>query len=69
MIQSSQNSAQLKLNYNLVVLTKHSNDWLVDFNNFSFLRTDINKTLSRLNNFNKLIQFSKLQPTIYFFNH
>ena len=66
MIQSSQNSAQLKLNYNLVVLTKHSNDWLVDFNNFSFLRTDINKTLIRLNNFNKLIQFSKLQPTIYF---
>ena len=65
-IQNSQSSVQLKLNYNLIVLTKHTNNWLIDFNNFSFLRTNINRTVGNLTNFNKLVQFSNLQPTIYF---
>ena len=65
-ILNSQSSVQLKLNYKLVVLTKHSNNWFIDFNNFSFLRTNINKTVSKITEFNQLIEFSNLQPTIYF---
>jgi DNA-directed RNA polymerase subunit beta len=65
-ILNSQTSLQLNLNYKLVVLTKHSNYWFTDFNNFSFLTTNINKTLAKLTEFNQLIKFSNLQPTIYF---
>ena len=65
-ILNSQTSLQLNLNYKLVVLTKHSNSWFTDFNNFSFLTTNINKTLAKLTEFNQLIKFSNLQPTIYF---
>jgi DNA-directed RNA polymerase subunit beta len=65
-ILNSQTSLQLNLNYKLVVLTKHSNYWFTDFNNFSFLTTNINKTLAKLIEFNQLIKFSNLQPTIYF---
>jgi DNA-directed RNA polymerase subunit beta len=65
-ILNSQTSLQLNLNYKLVVLTKHSNYWFTDFNNFSFLTKNINKTLAKLTEFNQLIKFSNLQPTIYF---
>ena len=65
-ILNSQTSLQLNLNYKLVVLTKHSNSWFTDFNNFSFLTTNINKTLAKLTEFNQLTEFSNLQPTIYF---
>ena len=65
-IFKSQTSLQLKLNYQLVVLTKHSNNWLLDFKNFSFLRTTVDKNISKIEEFRQLIEFSKLKPTIYF---
>ena len=65
-ILTSQNSIQLKLNYKLIALTKHSNYWFIDFQNFSFLRIKIDTNLSRIRSFNQLIEFSTLQPTIYF---
>ena len=66
LIRNSQISAQLNLNYKLVVLTKNSNNWFIDFNNFSFLSTNLNNTLTKLTELNQLIEFSNLQPTIYF---
>ena len=65
-IINSQISVQLQLNYKLVLITKHSNNWLLEMQNFQFLKENLNKTLSKLNNVNKLIEFSNLRPTIYF---
>ena len=63
-ILNSQSSIQLNLNYQLIIFTKDSNQWFLDFNNFSFLRTNINKTVSKITVLNEL--FSNLRPTIYF---
>jgi DNA-directed RNA polymerase subunit beta len=65
-IVNSQISVQLQLNYKLVLITKHSNNWLLEMQNFQFLKENLNKTLSKLNNINKLIEFPNLRPTIYF---
>ena len=66
LILDLQNSTQLKLNYNLVFFTKQLNHWIIDFHNFSFLRTNVNKTVAKIVEFNTLIKFSNLRPTIYF---
>jgi DNA-directed RNA polymerase subunit beta len=65
-IVNSQISVQLQLNYKLVLITKHSNNWLLEMQNFQLLKENLNKTLSKLNNINKLIEFPNLRPTIYF---
>jgi len=65
-IVNCQISAQLQLNYRLVLITKHSIDWLLEIYNFQFLKENINKTLSKIHNINKLIEFPNLRPTIYF---
>jgi DNA-directed RNA polymerase subunit beta len=65
-IVNSQISVQLQLNYKLVLITKHSNNWLLEMQNFQFLKENLNKILSKLNNINKLIEFPNLRPTIYF---
>lgn len=65
-ILNSQRSIQLNLNYQLIIFTKDSNQWFLDFNNFPFLRTNINKTFSKITELNELIKFSNLRPTIYF---
>jgi len=63
---SSQISAQLKLNYVLVLIIKHSNRWLLEMENFQFLKKDLNKRLSKTKTINNLIKFSNFRPTIYF---
>jgi DNA-directed RNA polymerase subunit beta len=63
---NSQTCVQLQLNYNLILITKHSYNWLVEMNDFQFLKNNLNRTLSTVANINKLIEFSNLRPTIYF---
>jgi DNA-directed RNA polymerase subunit beta len=63
---NSQIDVQLQLNYKLVSITKHSKDWLLEMQDFSFLKQTLNKTLLKINNFNQLIKFPNLRPTIYF---
>lgn len=65
-IYNSQASIQFNLNYKLIIITKQFNPWFIEFNNGLFLTKNITKTLSKLSQFNHIVQFSKLQPTIYF---
>jgi len=65
-IRDSQISVQLQLNDRLVLLTKHSNNWLLEMHNFEFLKQNFNQTLSKVNEINTLIEFPNLRPTIYF---
>jgi DNA-directed RNA polymerase subunit beta len=61
-----QRSAQIQLNSPLILITKHSKDWLIELQNLSFLKQTINQSLLKIANLNKLIEFSNLRPTIYF---
>ena len=61
-----QRSAQIQLNSPLLLITKHSKDWLVEMENLSFLKQNFNQTFLQINNINKLIEFPNLRPTIYF---
>jgi DNA-directed RNA polymerase subunit beta len=55
--------AQIQLNSPLILITKHSKDWLREMDNFVFLKQNINKILVKLSSINKLLE---LRPTIYF---
>ena len=61
-----QTSAQIKLNSQLILITKHSKDWLIEMDNFSFLKCNLDQTLLKIQNTNKLIEFPNLRPIIYF---
>jgi DNA-directed RNA polymerase subunit beta len=63
---NSQRSTQLKLNSQLLLITKHSNDWLTEMENFSFLKTNFDQKKPKIDSFTQLIKFSNLRPTIYF---
>jgi DNA-directed RNA polymerase subunit beta len=65
-ILNSQISVQLQLNYKLVLITNHSNNWLLEMHNFEFLKQNLNQTLPKITNIKKLIKFPNLRPTIYF---
>jgi DNA-directed RNA polymerase subunit beta len=58
--------AQIQLNSSLILITKHSRDWLIEMDNLSFLKQNINQTLIKLSSINKLIELPNLRPTIYF---
>jgi DNA-directed RNA polymerase subunit beta len=63
---NSQTSVQLQLNYKLVLITKNLYNWFAEMNDFQFLKQNLKRILSTVNNVNKLIEFSNLRPTIYF---
>ena len=65
-IADSQNSAQLCLNSQLLLNTESSLTWLHEMENFKVLKNNLNKTLTKTNEINKLIEFPHLRPTIYF---
>ena len=66
LLLSSQVSAHLQLNYSLVLLTNHSNNWLLEMEDFELLKKNLNQKLSKTNTIKKLLKFSNLRPTIYF---
>jgi DNA-directed RNA polymerase subunit beta len=63
---NSQRSTQIKLNSQLLLITKHSNDWLTEMENFSFLKTNLDQKIPKIRSLTQLIKFSNLRPTIYF---
>jgi DNA-directed RNA polymerase subunit beta len=65
-IINSQMSTQIQLNSQLLFITKHSTDWLLEMDNFSFLKQNLRQTVSKNTNINNLIEFPNLRPTIYF---
>ena len=46
--------------------SKSNPDWLMEMNNFSFLKQQIRQIIPNLNNIKQLIKFKNLRPTIYF---
>ncbi len=66
LIRKSQNIVQLKLNSELLLITKQPNDWLMKISNFSFLKQQVQKTILNLNDITQLIELQNLRPTIYF---
>ena len=65
-ILNSQVFSQLKLNYELILITKHSINWLLEMQNFQFLKQNLTKVSEKMIDVNKLIEFPTLKPTIYF---
>jgi DNA-directed RNA polymerase subunit beta len=65
-IINSQKLAQIQLNSQLLLITKSSQDWLIEMRNFSFLKQNIKELIRKINNVNKLVKFQNLRPTIYF---
>jgi DNA-directed RNA polymerase subunit beta len=65
-IIDSQIFSQLKLNSQLILITKHSISWLLEMQNFQFLKQNLTKVSEKIIHINKLIEFPNLKPTIYF---
>jgi len=65
-VTNSQLTVQLQLNSRLVLVTEHLMNWFFDDQNFSFLKQNIQKSLLKEVNTNKLTQFAVFRPTLYF---
>jgi DNA-directed RNA polymerase subunit beta len=65
-IINSQKLAQIQLNSQLILITKQPQYWLVEMQNFSFLKQNIKEIVPKLNNFNALTNFQNLRPITYF---
>jgi DNA-directed RNA polymerase subunit beta len=65
-ISNFQNIVQLQLNSDLFLITTQPQDWLVQMNNFLFLKKQIKKTIPKLRNIKQLLKLQILRPTIYF---
>jgi len=65
-IINSQKFAQVELNSQLLLITKNSQDWLIEMRNFSFLKQNTKELITKINNVNQLTKFKNLHPTIYF---
>ncbi len=65
-IINSQKLVHIQLNSQLFLITKYSQDWLIEMHNFSFLKQNLKQLIPKINNVNKLIDFQILRPTIYF---
>jgi DNA-directed RNA polymerase subunit beta len=62
-ILNSQKLVQIHLNSQLLLITKNSQNWLIEMQNFSFLRQNIKQLILKIN---KLAKFQNLRPTIHF---
>ena len=61
-----QNLVQLKLNSKLFLITKESFHWLVQMNDFVFLKSQLKEIIPKVTNIEKLLKSRNLRPTIYF---
>jgi DNA-directed RNA polymerase subunit beta len=66
LINKSQKLIHLKLNSQLLLITKQPTDWLMRMGHFSFLNQQLQITTSKLIDIQQLISLSTLRPTIYF---
>ena len=66
LISNFQNTLHLQLNLQLLLITTKSQDWLLQMNNFLFLKKQIKETIPKLKNVKQLLKFQTLRPTIYF---
>jgi len=61
-----QQLAQIRVNSQLLFITKKSQDWLFEISNFSFLQKNLKQLFPKISNITKLTEFQNLRPTIYF---
>jgi DNA-directed RNA polymerase subunit beta len=66
LITKSQNLVHIKLNSELLLISKQPNNWLMKMSNFSFLKQKVQKIIPNLNDITQLIELKNLRPTIYF---
>jgi DNA-directed RNA polymerase subunit beta len=66
LIRKSQNVVHLKLNSELLLITKQPTDWLMKMSYFSFLKQQVRKVIPDLNDITQLIDLKTFRPTIYF---
>ena len=66
LIANFQSIVQLQLNSQLLFISKQSSDWLIQLNNFLFLKKRIKEIVPKLNDLKQLLEFQTLRPTIYF---
>jgi hypothetical protein len=66
LIRKSQNILHLRLNSQLLLITKEPTEWLMGMSHFSFLKQEVKKVIPNLNDITQLINLQNLRPTIYF---
>jgi DNA-directed RNA polymerase subunit beta len=63
---NSQLLAHIQFNSQFLLITKQPQSWLIEMNNFLFLKQQVKKTIPKFNNLKQLTKFEILRPTIYF---
>ena len=66
LISKSQNLVNIKLTYNLFLVIKKPQEWLIKIRNFYFLNQQINFRIINLNNSLLIKNLKNLKPIIYF---
>jgi DNA-directed RNA polymerase subunit beta len=65
-IINSQRSAYIQLNSQALLITKKPQSWLIEMNNFSFLKQQFKEIIPKFNSLKELTTSKNLRPTIYF---
>jgi DNA-directed RNA polymerase subunit beta len=65
-IRDSQQFANIQFNSQFLLITKEPQNWLVEMNNFLFLKKQIKEIILTCNSLKDLIKLKNLRPTIYF---
>ena len=66
LINKSQKIIQTQLNARQLLIIKQSNNWLIEMNNFLFLKTQIKQVFPVLQNLKELTKFKNVKPILYF---
>ena len=65
-IRNSQRLANIQFNSQFLLITKEPQNWLVEMNNFLFLKKQIKEIILKCNSLKDLIKLKNLRPAIYF---
>jgi DNA-directed RNA polymerase subunit beta len=65
---NSQLTAQLQLNSKVVLVTEQVSKWLLEVQNFLFLKRNVDKRLLTITNLKQLVNFPTFRPSLYFSN-
>ena len=66
LIFETQTTVQVTLNSSFLLITQQPQNWLIEINQFSFLKQQIKKITPQLTQVHQLTKLNKLKPIIYF---
>ena len=66
LISNFQTNLQLQLNSPLLLVTTQSQDWLIQMNNFLFLKKQLKESIPKIEDLQQLLKLQSIRPTIYF---